>query len=189
MSFFDKLFHSSKNETTENIEPQNETERWILGTYAMWSQATGGDWNYFAGTKNPKKGDRWSMRVMLRRDWEITNKEQLFEMVEYLKADTEDEACAWDLCRACQILGMAYVGTWITREEMMKESIVVGQIIQKRFSSWKELYESYIKGYTLWRIQIGNDAEKAIQERKNLCEKLLLAADGPNTLDWNRKLL
>ena len=71
------------------------------------------------------------MRVILRRDWEISNKTALFDMVDYLTAlycegtdcEAEDIASgAWDLCRACQILGMGFVGGYIERQEMVQKS-------------------------------------------------------------------
>ena len=113
-----------KKETGNETIPQNDVEKWILGTYAMWAAYADGDWHYIAGSAEKNKQEGASMRVMLRRDWEVSNKTALLDMVDYLTAlyregtdcEAEDIASgAWDLCRACQILGMGFVGTEIGR--------------------------------------------------------------------------
>ena len=185
-----------KKETDESTAAANDTEKWIIGTYAMWSQATDGNWKHIAGSTSKNKKEAASMRVMLRRDWEVSNKAALFDMVNYLTALYKDEGCeqqdiekaAWDLCRACQILGMGYVGGYIERQEMVRESVEIGRIMQKHFHSWEELYDSYMKGYSEWRKDAGEDAEKDIQSRKDLCQKLRNMPDGPCTVEWNMAL-
>lgn len=89
------------------------------------------------------------------------------------------------MCRACQILGMGFVGGYIDRQEMMTESVRVGRVMQKYYHSWNELYDSYIKGYREWRMTAGGDAQKAIADREALCNSLLNMADGPCLVDWN----
>lgn len=88
----------------------------------------------------------------------------------------------------CQILGMGYVGGYIERQEMIQESVKVGQTMQKYFHSWEELYDSYLKGYCEWRKGAGEDAEKDIQARKDLCLKLKTMPDGPCAIEWNMAL-
>lgn len=185
-----------KKGTDESTAPANDTERWILGTYAMWSEATGGNWRYIAGSAEKNKKEAASMRVMLRRDWEAPDKVALLDMVNMLTAlykeeceQKDIESAAWDLCRACQILGMGYVGGYIERNEMVQESVKVGKIMQKYFHSWEELYNSYVKGYAEWRKDAGEDADKDIQARESLCLKLRTMPDGPCTVDWNLALL
>ena len=185
-----------KKEAEESTAAANDTEKWIIGTYAMWSQATDGNWEHIAGSTSKNKKEAASMRVMLRRDWDVSNKAALLDMVSYLTALYKDEECeqediekgAWDLCRACQILGMGYVGGYIERQEMVQESIAVGRIMQKHYHSWEELYDSYVKGYSEWRKGVGEDAEKDIQARKDLCLKLRNMPDGPCSVEWNMAL-
>lgn len=185
-----------KKETDESTVAANDTEKWIVGTYAMWSQATDGNWRYIAGSASKNKKEAASMRVMLRRDWEVSNKAMLLDMVNYLTALYKSEECeqediekaAWDLCRACQILGMGYVGGYIERQEMIRESVKVGQVMQKYFHSWEELYDSYLKGYCEWRKDAGEGAEKDIQARQDLCLKLTSMPDGPCVVEWNMAL-
>ena len=153
-----------KKESGNETVPQNDVEKWILGTYAMWAAYADGDWHYIAGSTEKNKQEGASMRVILRRDWEISNKTALFDMVDYLTAlycegtdcEAEDIASgAWDLCRACQIL---------------------------------ELYDSYIKGYRDWRAEQGGDAQKDIEARETLCRDLRNDPNGPCSVPWDLKL-
>lgn len=137
------------------------------------------------------------MRVMLRRDWGVNNREELMSQVSLLvsiyktgtQCEKEDiEKGAWDLCRACQILGMGFVGGYIDRQEMMAQSVEVGRVMQMYYHSWAELYDSYLKGYREWRMGAGGDASKAVADREELCNRLLNMPDGPCTADWNLAL-
>lgn len=192
------LFGFLGKKENENVTaPENDTEKWITATYAMWSDGGNGDWHYIAGSSTKSRQEAASMRVMLRRDWEVSNKAALLDMVCFLTAlyaegdqcEEEDiKKAAWDLCRACQILGMGYVGGYIDRQEMVQESVKVCQIMRKYFHSWKELYDSYLIGYKEWRTDEGENAEEAIAARESLCKKLLELPDGPCTIDWNLAL-
>lgn len=191
------LFGFGKKEAVNVTAPENDAEKWVIATYAMWSSAAEGDWHYIAGSPSKSKQEGASMRVMLRRDWEISNKGQLLDQVSYMTSlyaegtgsEQEDiENGAWDLCRACQILAMGFVGGYIERQEMMAESMKVGCIMQKYYHSWNELYDSYIKGYRKWRMGIGGDASKDIADREALCSRLLEMADGPCTVAWDTAL-
>lgn len=187
-----------KKEAADATLPRTEAEKWVTYTYAMWSESAQGDWHYIAGSKTYSKPEGASMRTMLRRDWEIRNKAELLDMVSYLTALYEDEAeCeqedvesgAWDLCRACQILGMGYVGGYINREEMFTNAFAVGRIMQRYYASWIELYGSYIQGYRKWRTESGgSNVLQTISERENLCNRLLSYADGPCSIDWKLPL-
>lgn len=188
------LFGFGKKEPENVTAPENDVEKWVIATYAMWSSAAEGDWHYISGSTTKSKQEGASMRVMLRRDWEVSNKTQLLEQVNFMVAMYEEgtdcekediEKGAWDLCRACQILGMGFVGGYIDRQEMMTESVRVGRVMQKYYHSWNELYDSYIKGYREWRLTAGGDAQKAVADREALCNSLLNMADGPCLVDWN----
>lgn len=96
----------------------------------------------------------------------------------------------WDLCRACQILGMGYVAGYIDRDEMMYECIQVAEQMRKLYSSWEELYQSYLFGYGLWRTDPKDEKEAAadIAARREAAEVVLRDIDGPLSLDWNMPL-
>lgn len=146
----------------ENITaPQNDVERWIIGTYAMWSEYySEGNWQYIAGSPI-KEENAANMRLMLSRDWAIDNKENLLDTLMLMTALYEDEenvdlediqTGAWVLCRACQILGMAFVAGIINRGEMLSLSLIVCNLMQCYYPSWMHLYSSYLNGYREWRL-------------------------------------
>lgn len=191
----------SDERNLENVTaPQDDVERWVIATYAMWSEYySEGDWQYIAGS--PVKEENASdMRLMLSRDWEIDNREDLLDTVTFLTAlymdddnvDQEDiETGAWDLCRACQILGMAFVAGIIDREEMMGLSLMAGSLMQYYYPSWLHLYSSYINGYREWRLEEDEEDEEAledVEEREQICRELLSMPDGPCSVPWELKL-
>lgn len=182
MGFFD-FFKTNK----VNTAPENDTEKWILGTYAMWSTYYDGDWKYIAGCKKINIRSRSSMRTMLLRDWAVSDKKELFDMVNHLMQFFDIDTEAWDLCRACQILGMGFIADYITREEMVQHSLLVCHEMQKLFGSWDELYESYLKGFRDWKNDSGDGAEEAIRAREDICRKLKEAPDGPFTMPWQQR--
>ncbi|MCI8454615.1 MAG: DUF1266 domain-containing protein [Lachnospiraceae bacterium] len=185
-----------KKEDEAATIPANDAEKWVTATYAMWSESAGGRWNFIAGSPEKNKSESASMRVMLRRDWEVNNKGSLLEQVSFLTSLYAEEDCeaediemgAWDLCRACQILAMGYVGGYLERAEMISESCRVGRIMQRHYHSWAELYDSYVKGYADWRIVQGGEAEKDITERKELVKRLFNSPDGPCAVAWDTAL-
>lgn len=187
-----------KKENKRITAPENDTEKWITITYGMWSAWawTDGDWRYFAGIKESNKQKESSLRVVLRRDWGITDKASLYDMVKNLtdlygiEADREklSDIGAWDLCRACQILGMGYVAGHIEKEEMVTKSVEVGRIMQQYYHSWKELYDSYMKGYSNWRKSQGGNAQEDIAERETIYSDIWKHPEGPSSIKWDLKL-
>lgn len=193
--------NSSEEQNWENVTtPLDDVERWVLATYAMWSEYySEGGWQYIAGSSDKEKCAS-DMRVMLSRDWEIDNQEDLLDTITYLTAlylddenvDLEDiETGAWDLCRACQILGMAFVAGIIDREEMMELSLMVGSIMQCYYPSWMHLYTSYINGYREWRLEDDEEDEEAleaVEAREQICRQLLIMPNGPCSVPWDLEL-
>ncbi len=193
--------NSSEEQNWENVTtPLDDVERWVLATYAMWSEYySEGGWQYIAGSSDKEKCAS-DMQVMLSRDWEIDNQEDLLDTITYLTAlylddenvDLEDiETGAWDLCRACQILGMAFVAGIIDREEMMELSLMVGSIMQCYYPSWMHLYTSYINGYREWRLEDDEEDEEAleaVEALEQICRQLLIMPNGPCSVPWDLEL-
>lgn len=163
------ILDETGNQDPENITtPLNDAERWVIATYAIWSEYYFEDgWRYIAGCRVKEKNAS-EMRLILSRDWGINNEAELLDTVLYLTALYEDEedpdpedieTGAWDLCRACQILGMAFIGGLIGREEMMSISLTVCRLMQYYYPSWLHLYSSYLDGYREWRLEDDDDEE------------------------------
>ena len=195
------LQNGKATQNWENVTtPLDDVERWVLATYAMWSEYySEGGWQYIAGSSDKEKCAS-DMQVMLSRDWDIDDQEDLLDTITYLTAlylddenvDLEDiETGAWDLCRACQILGMAFVAGIIDREEMMGLSLMVGSIMQCYYPSWMHLYTSYINGYREWRLEDDEEDEEAleaVEAREQICRQLLIMPNGPCSVPWDLEL-
>lgn len=184
--------------------PQTEQERWILGTYANWAQHfgqlnhkgrlavpnTAASPLYLGG--RPKDEDSRKLTIqVLKEDWDINNREDLLDTVEYMSRGTGFWDCntqydrAWELCRSNQLLGMGYIAGWLTKKEMIERSCVVGNIIQRVFQDWEELAESYLEAYTRWRVgQFGQQAEAAVEMRRRIQQNLYSRKDSPYRLPW-----
>ena len=196
MGMLDELGEQNLDNITA---PLDDVERWVIATYAMWSEYySEGDWQYIAGS-TVKEENASNMQRMLSRDWGINNKEELLDTLVFLTAlyndeenlDPEDiETGAWDLCRACQILGMAFVAGIIGREEMMGISLMVCNLMQCYYPSWTHLYSSYLKGYKEWRLEDEEDEEalEAVKEREEICRQLLIMPNGPYSIPWDLEL-
>lgn len=186
--------------------PQNDLERWIVGSYAIWGQ-------FFAQLGRTKDGrrdvgarrgpiriggqpmdDRGQSytRKVLKEDWEVSGREELWETVDYMSAGPGFESCrtqaarAWQLCRSMQLLGMCFTAGWCTREEMVDRSCRVGRRMQECFRSWEELCEGFLEGFYSWRLRSfgPEDARAALQERRDIYRELQARPDSPYRLSW-----
>lgn len=87
----------------------------------------------------------------------------------------------WDLCRAMSLLGWYYIAGYYTESEALDKALEVGQAVQRRFSSWDDLMDSYFLGYEYWSI-----ADSA--ERRAVYEDIKTRSDSPYAVDWNLPL-
>ena len=186
--------------------PQNDLERWFVGTYAIWGQ-------FFAqlgrtpdgrrdvearrgpirigGQPMDEQGRRFT-RETLKDSWDISNQKELWETVEYMSAGPGFADCktqadrAWQLCRSMQLLGMCFAAGWCSRKEMVERSCQVGRLIQGHFRSWEELCEGFLEGFYAWRLRSfgPEDAQAALQERRDIWRELQARPDSPYRLSW-----
>lgn len=184
--------------------PQTEQELWILGTYANWAQYfgqlnykgrlttpnTAASFLYLGGRPKDEDSKKLTIKV-LKKDWEIKNREDLLDTVEYMSKGNGFWNCttqydrAWELCRSTQLLGMGYIAGWLTKKEMLERSSVVGNIIQRVFGGWEELSESYLEAYTKWGMEtFGQQAEAVIEMRRQIQQNLNNRKDSPYRLPW-----
>ena len=186
--------------------PRNDLERWLTGTCAIWGQffsqlgrtrdgrrdvkARRGPIR-FGGQEMDEKGRSYTRRV-LKEDWEIGNRQELLDTVEYMSAGPGFVKCgsqaarAWQLCRSMQLLAMGFVAGWYGREELIKRSCQVGRVMQEHFRSWDELCQGFLEGFFLWRSSAfgAEDARAALQERRDIYQELQQRPDSPYRLSW-----
>ncbi|MBQ9926756.1 MAG: DUF1266 domain-containing protein [Lachnospiraceae bacterium] len=106
----------------------------------------------------------------------------------YTEGYDEDYIIAWDLCRANQLYADFYLSGYMTYEEAMDASLKNSLILQKKFSSWEEMVDSYMAGYMFWQGDLMMTDDSPTMERYEYYEMLKEKKDGPYTLDWDMKL-
>jgi hypothetical protein len=112
------------------------------------------------------------------------------ELAKYLSEIVGDEEEAYYLVNAYDnyvnygagaIDGWYYIAGFYTEQEALDKSLEIAQIIQKRFSSWDEMMDSYLRGYEYWSYESGED-------RREVYEDIKTRNDNPYLLDWNLPL-
>ena len=186
----------------QDLEPRNDVERWIFGTYANWAL-----YNYeyipdnilvpnydstpilLGGRRGPYNSveQRQYFLNMLDSPWDIHSKRELLETVEYMSTGPGFRKCltqadrAWELCRCTQLLAIAFRLGWISRSEMVRRSCQVGKIIQQTFSGWQEMSESFLSRCLLWM----EDPSPGADQRRAVHQALWLRPDSPYNLPWD----
>lgn len=95
---------------------------------------------------------------------------------------------AWDYCRATQILGDCYQLGYISLEECLDQSLVIGKTLQETYESWEDLAMSYLYGCQFWQ---NDDMESSISDsggRREAYETLKKQIDGPYELPFDTEL-
>lgn len=95
---------------------------------------------------------------------------------------------AWDYCRALQLLGWYYIADYYTREEAVSQSLEIAKKLQKTYSSWDELIESYMTGYNYWQEEDPKAPDSETAKRQKVFDELKSGRDNPYTIDWDLKL-
>ena len=199
------MFRGDKKERNAST-PKNDLERWILGTYANWAQFfhqlnykgkltepdTVHSPLYFGGKRKDNDGKKFTIET-LKDSWDIKNLQDLLETVDYMSRGPGLQNCttqadrAWELCRSTQLLGMAYIAGWLSREDMVERSCTVCRTIQSTFQGWEELTQSYLDGCIQWTLQSGLPMSRA-DMRRSIHDNLCRRADSPYRLPWDLQL-
>lgn len=189
----------------QDLEPRNDLEKWIFGTYANWAlynceyiQDNTLMPNYeltpilLGGRRGPYGSEKEKQYFlnMLDSPWDIHSKADLLETVEYMSVGPGFQKCrtqaerAWELCRCTQLLAIAFRLGWISRSEMVRRSCQVGRLIQQTFSGWQEMSESFLARCLMWMEDpsLGADMRRAVHKA------LWIRPDSPYNLPWNLSL-
>ena len=186
-----EIFVKKYYETANSTKPKDDTERWCLATYAMWAY-TMEDEKLIAGMPKIPKNQKM-MKELLSRDWSINNADDGRRMVQELTAPggysgADHASYAWDWCRAIQLLGCFFLCDYIDRQEMRTWSCQIGRKIQLEFSSWEDLCENYLAGYTSWSSRVGNPRSQ-VERRNRIYKQLKENPVGPYTMPFKFMLL
>lgn len=187
--------------------PRDDKERWLLGTYAIWAQLQSAEsqtdgsepaWdaeNLYIGGLPSDAENRLRTLENLRKSWDITTRESLTKTVDHMTTGEGFQRCqtqadrAWQLCRAEQLVGMAYAVGWYSREELRHRGGKIGQLIQKTFPSWEDLCESFLEAYAQWQLRsYPQSASQNIHRYRQIYEFLWTTPSSPYRLPWRLPL-
>lgn len=173
--------------------PRNDLECWCAATYAIWSHAFDGMEGFplITGTRGTRKQVKF-LRSGLEDQWGIYNREQGLAMVHELTDEwagkLDPRESGWDLCRATQLLAMMYLVKMIGRDELDREFSRTGRVIQRSFTSWDALVESYLAGFRTWVSGTGYDTEHNVRFRRGIYERMKKQSFSPYSIPWNTDL-
>ena len=173
--------------------PRNDLECWCAATFAIWSRSFDGMEGFplITGTRGTRKQVK-IFRNSLAEQWDIHNKEEglqtVHELIDEWTGVLDVQEAGWDMCRATQLLGMMYLVGMLTRNELNQEFSWTGRIIQRSFSSWDELVESYFAGFRAWVARTGRNAEENMALRRNIYERLKHQGFSPYSIPWDTDL-
>lgn len=183
------LFNRTKEEPGQTL-PSTDAERWIAGTYAIWSEYCGGSCQYLGGYEKNKSNAKMLKKV-LWEDWAVKDHENGVEMVQYLldnagPSEGDQDAAdttAFDYACACNLCGRLFIAGIFTREESLRYAAQAARKIQQQYRSWEEYFSSYILGAAGGGSNISERApfEEAYQQ-------VQASAASPLGLDWNTSL-
>lgn len=196
MGLFD-LF--GKKSAPEDSLPLTESEKWIVATYAIWSEFSNGSWKFIGGFEKNRSNASMA-RGVLNRDWMVSNVESGKDMVKYLidnagKAAAEDgeekqlrakKKLAFDYACACNMCGRMYLGGLMERAESMNLAKEAAKKIQQVYGSWEEYGAAYVEGA---KLELGCDeGDSCAKQLDDIFAKLSGMAEGPYTVAWNTTL-
>lgn len=173
--------------------PRNDLECWCAATFAIWSHSFDGMEGFplITGVRGTR-GQVKRFRDSLAGQWDIHNKKEGLQTVHELTNEwagvLDARESGWDLCRATQLLGMMYLVGMLTRDELDQEFSRAGRVIQRSFTSWDGLVESYLEGFKAWVARTGRDAEGNMAFRRGIYERLKRQGFSPYSIPWDTDL-
>lgn len=173
--------------------PRNDLECWCAATFAIWSHSFDGMEGFplITGARGTRRQVK-KFRDSLAEQWDIHNKKEglqtVHEFINEWAGVLDARKSGRDLCRATQLLGMMYLVRMLTREELDQEFSRAGRVIQRSFSSWDGLVESYLEGFRAWVARTGRDAEGNTAFRRGIYERMKRQAFSPYSIPWDTDL-
>lgn len=166
---------------TKKSKPISQTIIWINAIHSILTSTYGGNVRMYGGEpRTDKSKEAW--RKSLEYWWGITNRDELFNMIESLvETRASKNVAAWDYSRAFSLLSMGYIAQYITRDEALDNALRIAKRVQPLYRSWDDFFEGYFKGYERWSGESGAKRREIYQNLKDEKNSIF------NT-PWNLKL-
>lgn len=95
---------------------------------------------------------------------------------------------AWDLTRAIYLCHAGYIADYFEYTEALDMALEIALVLQSKFDSWDQMFESYLDGYQYWSNELATDTSTDAYRRVKIYERLKTIEDSPYSLDWNLEL-
>ncbi len=172
--------------TAQLYKPKTQIQKeWALGAGAMVAQIDGDRLNLLAGSEiTPQVAV--ARRQNLRNSWEIRSRQDLLgEVQTLLKEDWDNSRIGWNYPRVINLARWGFAAGYLDEDEAWGFIIPAAERLQKTFSSWQELGQSYLDGRARWYSrQIGS------RRQAEYAYRVLLADQGSpwRRYPWNLDL-
>ena len=129
-------------------------------------------------------GDILSLKKYYSKNTSILNKIKI--VTEYKTKLGSKSILGWDYVRYVLLCGWGYTAGLMSKEEVWRQLMPVGQILQQTFDSWEDLGRNYIIGRRYWS-KTQSDRQGELVE--NIYNKLISDSNSPwNRINWNLNL-
>lgn len=155
--------------------------QWVCAVNAVNRRLNHWDIHEFGGFQPYDPIGRASASLMLSGRWDTNSRP---EMICNLQELVAGEKGVYDLQRACQLSGSAFLAGYITLREAMNCAVTAGQRIQKLVHSWEEMSEAYVKGYAEEL-----EDEEGAKVRAEIFRELKESAENPYALPFDTPLV
>ncbi|QQR54310.1 DUF1266 domain-containing protein [Candidatus Peregrinibacteria bacterium] len=170
------------------VKEYTPAQKWILASTAHLAEAWGDSFNHL-GTYQPTPGNKDMTQGILNNAWEVTSKNDLLGVLNWLEhtgdrsAWERDDMLAWDLVRYIYLCGMGHTAGFLNEKESWELCFPIARLLQKKYSSWRSLGAKYIEGRTLW----GGD-KKDNKTLETACKTLFDDTSSLWYMDWRTPL-
>lgn len=83
---------------------------------------------------------------------------------------------------------MMYLVGMLSRDELDQGFSRAGRVIQRSFTSWDQMVESYLAGFGAWVARTGRDAHSNVAFRRGIYERLKAQSFSPYSIPWDTDL-
>ena len=145
--------------------------QWIIADCAIVHMANGVEIQELGGMPASDPMGREYGRQIMRDSWEINSRPELIETI----MDMAGQNLLWQLQRTIQNAGWGYLAGYLTLRETLNVILTAGKRLQNVTRSWEDFGKAYLRSYSTYMGDTGEDYE----QREQAFKQLLMAEDSP----------
>jgi hypothetical protein len=148
----------AQNNQAQKTQAQKE---WFLAAGAMVAQIDGDRLDLLGGAPNSDEVAEAHRQTLLAA-WEIRTRQDLLEEIRKLLRDDRDATrIGWNYPRAINLARLGYAAGFLQENEAWSLLIPAAERLQKTFSSWQELGQTYLNARARWYSNYLGDRRQA----------------------------